>query len=109
MLAAEPGFDKCAPVLFVYSFCGVVLPCIMDLLIDLPDLFLCFFQSVFCGDGSFNRVALFLPQFFTGSDPVFLKVTNRPGCFQQIREIYLSGIGFAILRFHTSLQICNQL
>ena len=43
------------------------------------------------------------------TDTMFLKVTNRPGCFQQIGEIYLSGIGFAILRFHTGLQICNQL
>ena len=109
MLAAEPGFDKRAPVLFVYSFCGVVLPCVMDPLIDFSNLFLCFFQSSFCGGCSFNRVALFLPQFFTGSDTMFLKVTNRPGCFQQIGEIYLSGIGFAILRFHTGLQICNQL
>ena len=59
--------------------------------------------------GTTGFCLIFLPQFFAGSDPVFLKVTNRPGCFQQIGEIYLSGIGFAILRFHTGLQICNQL
>ena len=93
----------------VDGFVGMVLPNIMDLLIQLFDAVIGFAQrSTACCQfviGCFEGRL----QFFTAVIAVLLDIAKRFRCLAQIAERYLSRIGGTLLGFQIALQIHNQI
>ena len=109
MFLSELCFIRAVDKLTVNGFIRQVLSCVVDLLVDLP-------QLVFCGTESFAHIGSLSFGFFRSFFQIFfcvitmfLYIGNGFCHLLQIGQLYLSGISGTLLCFYAVLQINHKL